>query len=33
MKTIVIGGGAAGLISAYFSAKKGDETLLIEKNE
>ena len=33
MKTIVIGGGAAGLIAAYFSAKKGDKTILIEKNE
>ena len=33
MKTVVIGGGPAGLISAYFSAKNGNETVLIEKNE
>ena len=33
MKTIVIGGGAAGLISAYYSALYGDEVILIEKNE
>lgn len=31
--TIVVGGGAAGLISAYFSAKNGDKVVLIEKNE
>ena len=33
MKTVVIGGGPAGLISAYFSALCGNETILIEKNE
>ena len=31
--TIVVGGGAAGLISAYFAAKNGDKVVLIEKNE
>ncbi len=31
--TIVVGGGAAGLISAYFSAKNGNKVVLIEKNE
>lgn len=30
---IVVGGGAAGLISAYFSAKNGDKVVLLEKNE
>lgn len=33
MKTIVIGGGASGMISAYFRAKNNDEVILIEKNE
>ncbi|MBQ7373842.1 MAG: NAD(P)/FAD-dependent oxidoreductase [Clostridia bacterium] len=33
MKTVVIGGGPAGLISAYFSALGGNETVLIEKND
>ncbi|MBQ4099632.1 MAG: NAD(P)/FAD-dependent oxidoreductase [Clostridia bacterium] len=33
MKTVVIGGGPAGLISAYFSALGGNDTVLIEKNE
>ena len=33
MKTVVIGGGPAGLISAYFSAINGSDTVLIEKNE
>ena len=33
MKTVVIGGGPAGLISAYFNALSGNETVLIEKNE
>lgn len=32
-KTIVVGGGAAGLISAYFRAISGDEVVLIERNE
>ena len=31
--TIVVGGGAAGLISAYFAAKNGNKVVLIEKNE
>ena len=31
--TIVIGGGPAGLISAYFRAVRGENVLLIEKNE
>ncbi len=30
---IVIGGGAAGLMAAYFAAANGAKTLLIEKNE
>ena len=33
MKTIVVGGGPAGLISAYYSAINGDQVLLFEKNE
>ncbi len=33
MKTVVVGGGAAGMLAAYFSAKGGAETILIEKNE
>ena len=33
MKTVVAGGGPAGLISAYFRAKKGEDVTLIEKNE
>ena len=33
MKTVVIGGGPAGLISAYFRANRGEDVLLIEKNE
>jgi len=33
MKTIVIGGGAAGLISAYYSALNGDDVTIIEQNE
>lgn len=33
MNTIVIGGGPAGLISAYYSSLYGNNTLLIEKNE
>ena len=31
--TIVVGGGAAGLISAYFAARNGNKVVLIEKNE
>ncbi len=33
MTTIVIGGGPAGMIAAYYSAIYGDQTILIEKNE
>jgi len=33
MKTVVIGGGAAGMACAYFASKNGDEVVLIEKNE
>ncbi len=33
MTTIVIGGGPAGLVSAYFRAVRGERVLLIEKNE
>lgn len=33
MKTIVVGGGAAGMIAAYYAAITGSETVLIEKNE
>lgn len=33
MTTIVIGGGPAGLISAYFRAIRGEDVYLIEKNE
>lgn len=33
MTTIVIGGGPAGLISAYFRAVRGEYVYLIEKNE
>ncbi len=32
-RIIVIGGGAAGLTSAYFAAQKGAEVTLLEKNE
>ncbi len=33
MTTIVIGGGPAGLIAAYFRANRGENVTLIEKNE
>ncbi len=33
MKTIIIGGGAAGMMAAYSSALNGNETILLEKNE
>ena len=32
-KVLIIGGGAAGLMAAYSSAKKGNYTIIIEKNE
>lgn len=33
MKVVVIGGGASGLVAAYFAAKRGHEVTLLEKNE
>ncbi len=33
MKTIVIGGGASGMLCAYFRAINGEDVILIEKNE
>ena len=33
MKTVVIGGGASGLIASYFASAKGNQVVLIEKNE
>ena len=33
MKTIVIGGGASGMIAAIFQARQGAEVTIIEKNE
>lgn len=33
MKTVVIGGGAAGMICAYYCALAGENTLLLEQNE
>ena len=33
MKTVVVGGGASGMISAIFQARQGAEVILIEKNE
>lgn len=33
MKTIVIGGGPAGMTASYYSALYGNQTILIEKNE
>ena len=33
MLTVVVGGGAAGMMSAYFCALNGEKTLLIEQNE
>lgn len=32
-KVLIIGGGASGMIAAYFAAQKGDDVILIEKNE
>lgn len=33
MKVVVIGGGAAGMACAYFSARNGSDVVLLEKNE
>ncbi|MBO4323537.1 MAG: aminoacetone oxidase family FAD-binding enzyme, partial [Clostridia bacterium] len=33
MKTVVIGGGPAGMLSAYFKSLSGSEVVLLEKNE
>ncbi len=33
MKTIVVGGGASGMLCAYFRSINGEEVILIEKNE
>ena len=33
MKTIVIGGGASGMMSAYYRQISGSDVILIEKNE
>ena len=33
MKTIVVGGGAAGMMTAYYRQISGSEVILIEKNE
>ncbi len=33
MSTIVVGGGAAGMMSAYYCALNGEKTLLIEQNQ
>lgn len=33
MKTIVVGGGASGMMAAIFAARSGDDVTLIEKNE
>ena len=32
-RVIVIGAGASGLVAAYFAAKRGNEVIVIEKNE
>lgn len=31
MKTIVIGGGPAGMLAAYSASKNGDEVTILEK--
>lgn len=33
MRKIVVGGGASGLMAAYFAAKSGQEVILLEQNE
>lgn len=30
---IVVGGGAAGMLAAYFAAEAGNKVVLLEKNE
>lgn len=32
-KTVIIGGGAAGMMAAVFSAEKGNQTVLLEKRK
>lgn len=32
-KIIVVGGGAAGMLAAYFAADAGNKVTLLEKNE
>ena len=32
-KIIVVGGGAAGMLAAYFAAEAGNKVALLEKNE
>ena len=32
MKTIVVGGGASGMLCAYFRSINGEDVILIEKN-
>lgn len=31
MKTVVIGGGPAGILAAYSASKKGDQVTILEK--
>lgn len=33
MKTIIIGGGPAGMLAAFAAAKENDETIILEKME
>ena len=33
MKTVIVGGGAAGMMAGIFAARSGDEVILLEKNE
>ena len=33
MKTVIVGGGAAGMMAAVIAARNGDKVILIEKNE
>ena len=32
MRTVIIGGGAAGMMAAISSAERGDQVILLEKN-